>query len=120
MRAPTLRPPWLRPACGGLTCTSLCPPQGVLAFGYGQPLEQPPHVGYTLFRFFSFATVCASASVYTGQDVFKYQIKLTGYATRQGYQIDCKVSSRNSALMHNDTGGPCFPSIFDNICIVIM
>jgi hypothetical protein len=78
------------------------------------PSEQPPHVGYTLLRHFFLPYCLCPTSVYTGQDVFKNQINLTEYATAQGYRIDRKASSRNSARMHNDIGRPCFSSIFDN------
>jgi hypothetical protein len=37
-------------------------------------------------------------------DVFKRKINLTGYATAQGYQIDCKVSSHNSAVLCSEAG----------------
>jgi hypothetical protein len=38
------------------------------------------------------------------RDVFKSQINPTGYATGQGYQIDCKMRSHNSAVMRSEVG----------------
>jgi hypothetical protein len=38
------------------------------------------------------------------RDVFKNQINLTEYTAAQGYRIDRKASSRNSAVMRSEVG----------------